>query len=90
MTGDMSNSNDAAATSYADAPDAAEEPTSDGNSLDTQCYGCGAMIVSSADYCPHCSADQSAKPDGTHHADHSRAYPRRHRVDADDLDRFAN
>ena len=54
------------------------------------CYSCGGSITADANLCPHCGTDLTEEIAGAHHSTHRRDYSRRHRVDADDLDRFTN
>jgi len=61
------------------------------------CHSCGAtveltdeQISGDKNLCPHCGADLDDPAAGTHHVDHRNAYPARHRVAPDQLDRLAN
>ena len=54
------------------------------------CYSCGGSVTADANPCPHCGTDLTEEIAGAHHSTHRRDYSRRHRVDADDLDRFTN
>jgi len=82
-------SGDKATASKTNAPEESA-PTASGGELDGLCYSCGASISSKENACPHCGVGFDADSTGTHHVDHRNAYPARHRVAPDQLDRLAN